>query len=253
LDVANAIHTVVEESETRARKADPPEWLDPLASAWAVNAPGIITFNYDLIVERALHGQRVVSTLADLYPVPLVSRWPAGSAGFLSASGPSREPVPELMKLHGSLNWRYGGYTAPVSEELYLVPGHDLWAPESPSGRVVPPRHKNLFDDKIPMIVPPTGVKNAWYGNLAMRALWRRADKTLSGCDRLVVIGYSFPATDQLIRHMVTQSWGPGRDAVVVDRSPAPAAALATLLRQSVDDTYTGDQAVDRFVEMYAR
>ncbi|MEV0453903.1 hypothetical protein [Catellatospora methionotrophica] len=54
-------------------------------------------------------------------------RWPAGSSAMISA-GPPRGPVPKLMKLHGSLNWRYSAINAPITEarELAVPQGPDF-------------------------------------------------------------------------------------------------------------------------------
>ncbi|GAA1382289.1 SIR2 family protein [Catellatospora chokoriensis] len=250
-DVAQIIHDVVAEKETAVREKEPVEWLAPLASRWAADQATIITFNYDLLVERALMAQHAVSTLADLYAIPLSTRWPAGTSAFVSA-GPPLGPVPRLMKLHGSLNWRYSGINAPITDELYLADSQASWQLPGETAVATSLRDEMLFSHKVPLIVPPTGSKSSWYANQALRTQWIMAAKAIWNAESLTVIGYSFPPTDLLVRHMVGQHWTPGRPAVVVDYSPRPVEAVQQLLRQPAVEQYTtADNAVADFVKAY--
>ncbi|TWJ25240.1 SIR2-like protein [Micromonospora endolithica] len=254
LTVAQEINAVVEERELLARQAhgmNPPDWLMRLVEAWSDTEVGIITFNYDLLVERALNELGRLGTLGDLYPLPLTTRFPAGSSAFLS-SGPPTQPVPRLLKLHGSTNWRFGGSTAPVTEELYLTENRAVWDPASASPRSDAPREAFRFAHKIPLIIPPTGAKGGWYANLALRAQWRHAAEEIRRCEQLVVIGYSFPATDLLVRHLVAQHLPTTSRVEVVDLSRAPAAALSDLLRRPVVQRFDGRTAVHDFAVNHA-
>ncbi len=156
LEVAEAIYKSMKDRELRAiRGGQPQTWLLRLVRAWAAETATVITFNYDELIERAITHQSLVSHWADLYAIPLSQRWPAGSSGFLSANPPPG-PVPRIMKLHGSLGWRYGGVVAPVTEELFLSSGGGGWeaVEQRPPS---PPRDSHLYRDKVPLIIPPTG------------------------------------------------------------------------------------------------
>lgn len=78
------------------------------------------------------------------------------------------------------------------------------------------------------------------------------AAEAIRNAESLTVIGYSFPPTDLLVRHMVGQHWTPGRPAVVVDYSPRPVEAVQQLLRQpDVEQYTTAGNAVADFVKAY--
>ena len=82
--------------------------LTRLVLDWCLRESDVLTFNYDLLVENVLQDWERNLTGADIYPLPLTSRRPAGSKGLIGYS-PTTMPLPYLYKLHGSVNWLYGG------------------------------------------------------------------------------------------------------------------------------------------------
>jgi hypothetical protein len=253
LRVAQLVYESVSEQERLAREScgeKPPAWLVKLVERWADNSASIITFNYDLLVERVLRSLRRVQTFADLYPVPLSSRMSAGSTPFLSDGGPNG-PVPRILKLHGSLNWRFGGITAPPSDELYLAEGNDFWEASASYTYSSLPRDEARFDHKIPVIVPPTGIKSGWYSNLALRGLWRRAAAEIGKCTRLVVVGYSLPPTDLLVRQLIASHLPKTSGVEVVNLTSDPATALEKLLQRPIEYNYSGTGAIENFSANY--
>lgn len=120
-------------------------------------------------------------------------------------SHPRNELYPwHILKLHGSLNWfRYLPFKSfkPASSEndasfeelkneVVLVEGH--WWFTSP------PELDGWYI--YPLIVTPTLYKQDYFRdpiyNRVLAPMWQEASESLIDCDKLVVIGYSFPPTD---------------------------------------------------------
>lgn len=48
----------------------------------------------------------------------------------------------------------------------------------------------------MPVIIPPVQSKSYEFFGELFRTLWTKAEETLTACDRIVLLGYSFPVTD---------------------------------------------------------
>jgi hypothetical protein len=249
IEASRAITTVIRRAEDSIQFSEPPPfWLVRLAHQWGASQAPIATLNYDLLVERAITSLGGVYTLGDMYAIPLEQRRAAGDAGGGQYSAlPPRVAVPTLFKLHGSTNWMYGGSAASPGERVVLSGDGFGWERPSSAASWVP-RYQVLHDDLVPMVIPPTSVKNTFYQNLSLRAQWRSAARRLRRAERLIVIGYSFPKSDLQMRQFIATSI---REipVIVVDRSPDPAAEVRRLLPSCGVSTFTGDDAVKTFVE----
>lgn len=248
-DVARAVATEISAAEATVLASPPPSWLTRLAWDWASDSAHVATFNYDTLLERGTSNAGLVLTWADLYSMSLERRTAPGD-NFMFATEAPPGPVFSLYKLHGSTNWSYGGLAAPVSDRVVITHEVRRWPkPETVIALERPARgrHRPLYDDVEPMIVPPTGTKGPYYGNLSLRAQWRRAFAALAAADELLIIGYSFPASDLVTRHLLSTSGFAGK-ITVVDRSSAAAEAVETLTRWSEFQTYTGDDAIGSYV-----
>lgn len=191
LEASRALREIVATHESRVLRAKPPTWLTRLVLQLAHEQVAIATFNYDLLLERALANSGRFRTLGDLYAISLEKRWPPGSTGFLSSQEPNG-PMPSLFKLHGSINWHYGGLTSPASARIVLDDRHFSWSTQG-IRLDDPPRFGVLLDDLEPLLIPPTATKSTFYSNQSLRAQWRRASLALAAADELVVVGFSFP------------------------------------------------------------
>lgn len=248
LDASQQVSNVISEAEMQIFQHYPEDWFIRLLLHWSDNSDDLCTFNYDTLIERGLQQLNRVSSLSDIYRISLAQRWAPGSSGFLSANPPSG-PVPWLYKLHGSINWAYGGPHAPVSDQITLLPGHDGWSTPSIEALERPRRDQVMHDDLLTLIVPPTTTKGSFYGNLALRAQWRRAFESLKTSESLTVIGYSFPAGDLQARQFIALA---ARDAevTVVDRSDTAGATVQQILGGRANVTaYSGDTCVMDFVD----
>lgn len=161
----------------------------------------VITTNYDILPERGLR----------LQPRPRVHRY-----GFQYGEGPEqleghgimrhryrvRGSVP-LLKLHGSISWSYDG------------------------------RRLHRFYDCRPairgdavIVAPVTNKTLPRY----LEATWRRAEEVLSQSHAWLVIGYSLPEYDQLVRQLLVRSASHEPAVHVFDPSNLPTQRLRELL-----------------------
>jgi hypothetical protein len=148
----------------------------------------VISFNYDLALDYALHfsGVPVEYCLAqDLKPGTL-----------------------HVMKLHGSLNWgRCPKCNTVVPWHLSEFLGKYRW------GYDLPPTVRLDISVKLPslvhcanvplescaVIVPPTWNKGKYHDDLSL--VWRAAAVHLSEAERILIIGYSLPRTDEFFKY----------------------------------------------------
>lgn len=247
IQASDAVHKSVVAREAEATSTPPPEWLLRLLLHWTHHQSVICSFNYDLLIERCLSSLYLVKAWSDLYGVALEARMPPGSSRSVSTNMPPG-PIPTLLKLHGSTSWSYGGPSAPVSDRITLGQSGLRW--NTPFG--VPPasgRYSALHDGLVPLIVPPATTKSAYYGNLSLRAQWRRAYLALRSATSLTVIGYSFPPGDLQARHFVAQAAADGLPVTVVDARAEAGDDLSSLLGRAGDiQRFFGDSAVQDYV-----
>lgn len=178
--------------------------------------PTIITFNYDLVLERALH-QVLINTIYSVYenkvpfdtfsldykyrhfPPEYFQIKPARynkSAAFESAEGTVIEKIAgpgktgkhvdiELLKLHGSLNF-------PTDKPKQEKSGTSF---------------VNVIDD--PYILPPVSNKKS---NGAGDESWRVALNRLREAKNVVFVGYSLPRTDMYMQFFLKAALGPNQE-----------------------------------------
>ncbi len=158
----------------------------PSASAsaplpWTTTANTIITFNYDLLVERALDDLGV-----------------GCSYGFHDRVRDERPRctsdthVP-LYKLHGSLNW------ADTQEQSERETDDD--APDEIADITIHGSYEDVRTAKnVSLLVPPTWNKR-FTGQLART--WGNAVDALRTATRVVIVGFSMPATDVHFRYLL--------------------------------------------------
>lgn len=245
-EASQAVQDVIVEREARATATPPPGWMTRLLMHWSHRQAVLCSFNYDLLVERGLSSLRMLQSWSDLYAVALEQRHPPG-VGLMLSSSPSGDRIPELLKLHGSISWAYGGPNAPVSDRITLTKSELQWstafsAPE-PRGR-----YRALHDGLVPLIVPPTSTKSGFYSNLSLRAQWRRAHDALRHAKSLTVIGYSFPPGDLQTRHFVAEAIAPGIPVTVVDPAEAARQNVSDLLRRDDVVGFDGANPVTDYV-----
>jgi hypothetical protein len=137
------------------------------------------------------------------------SSWPAvDKARFYAVNGLYERP---MLKLHGSVNWfRYagrdlgGGQNPRSGQSIISVDG--WWNTAAPSD--------NGFMLR-PLIITP--VLHKQFDDPLIDRLWRLAAEELARCSRLVIGGYSFPATDFYTRRLLLETFAANKlDELVI-------------------------------------
>lgn len=137
-----------------------------------------------------------------------------------------------VLKLHGSLSWRR--YTdRRVNENGWTkvappVGGNNLTLSRSTVDYTfggLPVTDGYLME---PVVIPPQLYKR--FDLAPFHSIWREALKSLAGCRRLVVVGYSFPPTDFRTRRLFLEAFreSPPEEVVVVN----PDTSVLALVRQ---------------------
>lgn len=152
----------------------------------------VITFNYDIGVDMAMHCAGLGPDYAIGAPV-----------------NPSN-PV-QLLKLHGSLNWATESVhktIKPLHLERYF--GSYSVRPHA-GGSIMVPIGSQLTEyfqkfangtqvEPEPVIVPPSWNKADYHNTLS--EVWAKAAKHLSEAEHIFILGYSLPQTDSFFRHL---------------------------------------------------
>jgi hypothetical protein len=154
----------------------------------------VITFNYDLGLDYAF------SYTKTPYHYGLETE-------------DSSDGIP-FLKLHGSLNWSIckecnkavvyflNEYCAkhPLPKEKHT--------PLIVSRYLNDIKHCDQYLSPEPFIVPPTWNKTEYHNVIA--DVWKKAVFELSQATNIFVLGYSFPSTDQFVRHLLALSLASG-------------------------------------------
>ncbi|MHC4260033.1 MAG: SIR2 family protein [Planctomycetota bacterium] len=128
----------------------------------------------------------------------------------------------KILKLHGSLNWfQYVqamiADMASHSPEFPIHKGGDILLGSSLFDFNMSPMQDGWFVD--PLIITPVLYKDVYYKRKPFPELWNQAKSHLARCSRLIVIGYSFGATDFSVRKLLLEAFAENEldELVVVD------------------------------------
>jgi hypothetical protein len=166
------------------------------------NSPSLIlSFNYDLLLERLLSRPGSDRWVFD-YIISLNIY--LGHPGNLSAPGMN---VFEYLKLHGSLNW----FTAPGADRndlsnVYLVDERD-------------PSRYLIHNKDIPVYIPMAFAKTEFFVGSLYNVLWNIGRRCLEETDEIIFIGYGFPQTDIDNLYFFLNFKSKITDIVVLERS----------------------------------
>jgi hypothetical protein len=247
VDVSQEVGRVLSERQRVAVETAQPSWLQPLADYWLRSESTVITFNYDTLVEAAALSSldAVKYAWASLYRVAVS---PAATRISAVAGWSSRAPL-SLLKLHGSITWYWSGPTAAAHDPIFDIGLRGGWTLDglaSPYEDDLP----SLVADKVPVVVPPTATKSRFYENALLKSQWQQAAQALRGADELVLIGYSLPQSDLVVRSLLLTSLA--KDALItpVDRDVSLGGHLEELFGRKVGTRYLlGEDAVATFVQ----
>jgi len=163
--------------------------------------------NYGLPVREAVHrrGDLIAGRFDEIHhyrPIP-------GSQEIVRRGG-----IP-LLKLNGSLNWLY----CPRCDELDITLLQDRGAltllDEPKLGRCCRDHCTSPYE---PVLVGPSLEQR--YEHRVLRDTWTKAERALHASARLVIIGYSIPDADYLIRAMLARTFASRSHLVTVVTMP---------------------------------
>lgn len=181
----------------------------------------IVTFNYDLAVERALR---------------IAGLWEIGDGyGFALGDGITPSSKVKVLKLHGSTSWLgliFGGSLgfSQVSSALGARPVLLRASDFNYLG------YSNLVRDPLgvgisrtggePALILPTLHKNFFYQTSFghewepfWNNIWGQAEEALQLSKRIVIIGYSMPEADERARQLLLRRSNPNAEIIVLSES----------------------------------
>jgi hypothetical protein len=250
LGVTDLLREILTARERVVRKRPAPTWLNKLVTAWHRERATVITLNYDLLVEAAFtecvkpetgdESEENFVWHTQIYPAPMTPTPARRGAGLTMP----RIETFQLLKLHGSRNWVYSGRADFFGETIYDDSAIRSWSPSADDALGGAP-------DKVPLIVPPTASKSAFFRNETVRGIWRAALSALSAASRVYCVGYSMPAADLTMASMLAAGTGPGKTVLPVDISAAVLARYEEALpRTTVSPAFIGPNAVERLADV---
>lgn len=154
-----------------------------------VNAISLMTFNYELALDYALHFNSL-------------------NASYCLTPDAATSQV-SLLKLHGSFNWtqcpnckfiQSVDITTLMSGMRWFLLEEDRTLPISFTSRLPQCTKCGQASAPEPLIIPPTWNKTQHYAEI--KNVWSVAARQLAEAEQIVVIGYSLPDTDQFFRYL---------------------------------------------------
>jgi hypothetical protein len=232
--ISRTIAEIIQEREDEVTQGGdwPPTWLRAFIGVAHGRRATVITFNYDMLLERAVNACRF-SDLDMLWDGRVRS---CDVLSHLPPRADQSEGGPystfRLLKLHGSVSFHHtpgdpmGGSLVrwPLSDEGHL--SAPIQSPfEAASATSLPgktetddERKQRLLFGREPFIVPPAASKNAFYGMTFVRGLWRQAREAIREADHVHLVGYSLPETDLVTVGLLRENLGEHACVAVVNR-----------------------------------
>jgi hypothetical protein len=150
-------------------------WLNKFVERLKEEKAGIISFNWDLVLDQKLFSHGIT----------------AESYGLSETMGEG----PVLLKPHGSLNWYDSSQMRKVSAGSHISIFRHSDANECIEAFIHPREIITKVGRRYtPLIIPPTFLKD--FGRPIFRTLWQRCTGVLSDTENLFFLGYSLPAAD---------------------------------------------------------
>jgi hypothetical protein len=263
--VSMAIHAVLRDCQEAALTGGLKRWAADLILDWHNTRAKVITLNYDTLVELAFHQVAPPSSRPgapywwrDLLPLPFPIAATRVGATYLNDYSGEPETF-QLLKLHGSLNWYYGGPLAGAGDIVYDTGVWRRWdglpmiteGQPDETARIEALCAKAVLD-KLPLLIPPTATKGPYYAAPSVGLLWRLAREALKNADELVIMGYSAPITDLVMGALLRTEFG-GSTVVPVTRDPRVVDRLHVIFQGRPTVTIRADYAgiydpISRFV-----
>ncbi len=159
---------------------NPPGWLKKFTDSTNANNDTIISFNWDLVLDELLFGDKINSA----------------NYGFGKIRGDSAI----LLKPHGSLNWYDDKQGGKIRSDLrFLLHDTDDNKGVYAFKKFRSPRSSTT--KYTPLIIPP--VYNKVFQNPMFSSIWRECVAQISQASKVVILGYSLPDADLHARFLL--------------------------------------------------
>ena len=238
LDITDAIATEIDQRSASLRVC--PGWLLRFVHWLHFKRAVVITLNYDTLLESAICEIRG----GDCYPKGLIPFRFAALEGLLGND--ARPDSLELLKLHGSVNWRFSGRESYSGELIQWSTIRNLTAPSKPV------EASTQIDGSFPLIIPPVTDKAGYFAHHCIEHLWKRASLSLARAQRIYCVGYSLPETDLTIRFLLSNlARKEPADFYLVNLPSSVDHFRDTLPRQHfrLQDRFVGAEPIQPFVD----
>lgn len=162
------------------------------------NCYAFLSSNYDVLLDQALRN----SLKRNIYYIDYGFKFI--NEEYANNNAKSLYIKVPLLKLHGSLNWKY--YPYGISKEKQGE-GIEITDGKASFNYYAFEPYSNSPDSLYaarPLIIPPTYIKN--YDNKSLEKVWERASKELENASKIFFIGYSMPDSDFHIKHLMLRS-----------------------------------------------
>ena len=171
LEIASWFHEISKSADSSDTSSG---WLDIFRERVISENAAIISFNWDLILDKLIFSENISDKIYGLRKA--------------NYSGPI------LLKPHGSLNWLEGELGKAIKREKrsrIFRSSNDESVYAFQRFRAPVSRSSKTY---TPLIVPPVYLKN--FERPMFQRLWRKCTEVLSTSEKVVFLGYSMPATD---------------------------------------------------------
>ena len=163
--------------------------LDKIFDGILNNCSTIVTFNYDLVLEKFLYNKNY---------------WlPFDGYGFIPKDFPPRSPhylnqasKIKILKMHGSLNWELSSLYRSNLEFLWFDDNNNYFFP----GYLEEEKKRGFnYEGRRPSDgwILPSWIKQFTFNEIIQ--VWNLAFKALNKADEIIFIGYSLPTADAAV------------------------------------------------------
>lgn len=197
-----------------------------------------ITFNHDLVIEKAIENTAQLLKYSGIpWNIRLAYKldfgeWTTLRGGSKPFSSSSTASI-TILKMHGSLNWVYRVRSGADPKNSIRSPKGKLTCLNETRITLGLRQYSGKkWTDLIPLVVPPIYEKAALYQR-AISPIWNHAFNTLKAADEIYIFGYSLPDADigarSLLRRAIHESPKLAKVSVI-DTQPFVAAKIASFL-----------------------
>lgn len=187
----------------------------------------IISFNYDLIIDFSVfRSGKIKFDVKSDYGIKFDNIFEPFRHKHVwrQLSNLNENNNPDLLKLHGSINWFFQPKSRKNQEQekLYIVDLNDILINNLENITYIP-NYNYLYQ----VIIPPLGEKlsflkpeeaNLW--EKVWSILWKKAYESLFNCDRVIIIGYSLPELDINAHWLLRRTMAENKNAKIIIVNP---------------------------------